>query len=302
MIIDFTPGKFVDVLILGAGWTSKFILPCLEGKNITYAATSTTGRDNTLEFKFKYDADTATNNTASNTDLEQYTRLPYAKTVVITFPIIKPGASLYLIKTYLETHPGINASSSLPQVLWIQLGSSSIYRTIAGQELWIDRNSRFDYKSSRANSEEELLSAGGCVLNLAGLWGLDRQPVNWIEKVAPTKEDLARKGSLHLIHGEDVARAITAVHLKPQSATGQRYIITDLIVYDWWEIVLSSRSKLSSANENWERFETYIQWVGELMEEFKVKALPRPNEQLGHCYDTRDFWNTFGIMPRHAGI
>ena len=50
------------------------------------------------------------------------------------------------------------------------------------------------------------------MLNLAGLWGGERQAKNWIGRVAATKEQLKGKTSLHMVHGEDVARAIIAVH------------------------------------------------------------------------------------------
>ena len=86
-----------------------------------------------------------------------------------------------------------------------------------------------------------LLVFGGCVLNLAGmwlvfcskvllntvkesgltlsltiigLWGGERDPRNWIDRVAKTKDDVRNKKSLHMIHGIDVARAIIAVMCK----------------------------------------------------------------------------------------
>jgi hypothetical protein len=64
----------------------------------------------------------------------------------------------------------------------------------------------------RGIAEDELIQLGGCVLNLSGLWGGQRQVRNWIDRVAKTKEQLSEKKSLHVIHGEDVARAIISVH------------------------------------------------------------------------------------------
>ena len=34
----------VDLLILGAGWTSSFLIPLLKERNFTFAATTTDGR------------------------------------------------------------------------------------------------------------------------------------------------------------------------------------------------------------------------------------------------------------------
>jgi len=62
------------------------------------------------------------------------------------------------------------------------------------------------------------------VLNLSGLWGGERHPRHWIDRVAATKEQLKSKKSLHMIHGVDVARAIFAVHHHIQQALGQRYV------------------------------------------------------------------------------
>jgi hypothetical protein len=39
-----------------------------------------------------------------------------------------------------------------------------------------------------------------------------------------------------MIHGHDVARAILAVHAHPTRATGERWILTDNRVYDWWDL------------------------------------------------------------------
>jgi hypothetical protein len=50
-------------------------------------------------------------------------------------------------------------------------------------------------------------------------------------------------------------------------------------------------------NENEKESNPQIKWVGELMDEYQVRALPRSMEQLGRCYDSREFWTTFGLMP-----
>lgn len=105
-----------------------------------------------------------------------------------------------------------------------------------------------------------------------------------------------------MIHGEDVSRAIIAVHQNWPSAAGQRWMLTDLMVYDWWELILGFGGELDHQNGNSERAEKQIKWIGELMEEQDVKALPRAPEVLGRCYDTREFWKTFGLMPARARL
>ena len=63
--------------------------------------------------------------------------------------------------------------------------------------MWVDRHSKFDPDNDRARAEEELLglapSIAATVLDLSGLWGGQRHPRNWVQRVAPTKEALAQK-------------------------------------------------------------------------------------------------------------
>jgi hypothetical protein len=195
------PGK-VDILILGAGWTSTFLIPLLKKDGITYAATTTTGRDGTYKFKFEYNG----NNEIGNEDsLEQYKALPDAKTILVTFPLRGKHQSSHLVASYTQTH-----NSETTQYQFIQLGSTGIF-SIPNQELWVTRHSKYDKSNSRAIAEDELMSLGGCVLN-------------WIDRVAATKAQLKEKTSLHMVHGEDVARGIIAVHQNFRDASGQRYV------------------------------------------------------------------------------
>jgi len=100
----------VEFLILGAGWTSQFLIPLLYEREIHYAATSRSGRDGTLKFEFDPTSD----------DKEPYRVLPAARTVLITFPIYGLGGSKNLVQSYKETHPHANPH-------FIQLGSTGIY-------------------------------------------------------------------------------------------------------------------------------------------------------------------------------
>ena len=200
----------VEILILGAGWTSIFLLPLLSKGNITYAATTTTGRNGT--YKFKFDPEDKDGDNA-----RQYRALPTAKTILITFPLKGKNQSLHLRDSYVENH------AKDIEYKFIQLGSSGIF-TIPGQDLWVTRHSKYDKTNDRAVAEDELRGFGGCVLNLSGLWGGARQPKNWVDRVAATKEQLRAKTSLHLVHGQDVARAIIAVHRNFNHAIGQRFV------------------------------------------------------------------------------
>lgn len=174
---------------------------------------------------------------------------------------------------------------------WIQLGSSGIWGTPSKEEgIWMDRKSKYDTANKRAEAEDELLSRNGTVLNLSGLWGGERQPSNWVSRVAKTKDDVEKKGSVHFIHGTDVAKAVVAVVEGFEKAKGERWLLTDMYVYDWWSLIMGWAGK-------GEEGEKYAIWVRELMEEKKLRALPRSMEMLGRCLDSREFWKTFGIVP-----
>ncbi|OCK76979.1 hypothetical protein K432DRAFT_132018 [Lepidopterella palustris CBS 459.81] len=272
-----TTPSHVDFLILGAGWTSTFLLPLLTTSQITHAATTTTGHDNTIPFRF---------NPASH-DTAPYSRLPSAKTVLITFPLTGPGQSRLLTSLYRQVHGDEN--------YWIQLGSTGIFNQ---NEDWNDDDSPYDSSNPRAIAEDELRACvGGCVLNLAGLYGGTRVPRNWLSRIAKSKEDVKAKKAVHFIHGADVARAIVAAH--GQMTFGKRWILADLRVYDWWDLIQSWDRE---TDEERKKRGNYAKWVGELMVEDGVRALPRPVEELGRKLDSRGFWECMGIWPSQGRL
>ena len=133
-MITTTRPADVEILILGAGWTSTFLIPLLEKQKISFAATSTTGRDGTLKFKFEHDE--------SEEAKKQYKNLPTAKTILITFPLKGKGESSHLVKSYTEAHSEIQLKFQ-----FIQLGSTGIF-TIPGQTTWVTRHSKVKISST----------------------------------------------------------------------------------------------------------------------------------------------------------
>ncbi|BGP19538.1 hypothetical protein JCM10213v2_007633 [Rhodosporidiobolus nylandii] len=329
--MDSLSTSHVDLLVLGAGWTGSFLLPHLRAQHpdITFAATTRDGRDGTV--KWAWDGE--------QEGPEQYKALPRAKTVLVVFPIKGQGGSKRLVEGY-EGAVG-------QRVRWIQLGSTGIWDggpTLVASSLsspgeqapefrWTDRHSAYDTTNARAIAEDELLSQheDTFVLNLAGLWGGSRDPRNWLARIAPTFEALEAKGSLHLIHGEDLARAIVAVHLSPSRCSakghenvdssekqrrGERYLLTDLHVYDWWDLSLlfSSPSSIAASQpapspspsatpapgKGGEHTPPRSLWVQQLLHKHSVRALPRTPSELGRAMDSREFWERFGLVPGRA--
>jgi hypothetical protein len=288
----------VELLILGAGWTATFLRPLLRARGIAHAATQRApapGAD-TLAFAFDPESD----------DAAPFAALPDARTVLVTFPIKVSGGSRRLVDGYMRTR---KAGGS---VLFVQLGSTGIWDVCIAhicpsspgvligaqgsptldpaRSVWKDRHSAYDTANARAQAEAELLALASdatptTVLNLCGLWGGARDPRNWVARVAPSKAALAAKGALHMVHGADVARAVLAAHGAPGTARGERWLVTDGRVYDWWDLAGAWGAGAEA------------RWVRELMREHGVRALPRAPEVLGRALDGREFWEAFALEP-----
>jgi len=111
-----------------------------------------------------------------------------------------------------------------------------------------------------------------------------------------------------------VARAIFAMTQCDEGkwekeCAGQRWMLTDMFVYDWWALFAGWAGEVEKgegAKKQWEEEEgkeyegevtIQAKWVDELMVEENVRALPRPFEMLRRCYDSREFWTTFDLVP-----
>jgi hypothetical protein len=101
----------VDLLILGAGWTSTFLIPQCQYLHISYAATTRSGKPNTIKFEFDPHSD----------DSQEYEALPAATTVLITFPITVKGASERLVRLYNFSHGEAGV------IRFIQLGTTGMW-------------------------------------------------------------------------------------------------------------------------------------------------------------------------------
>ncbi|KAH0612845.1 uncharacterized protein H6S33_009225 [Morchella sextelata] len=264
-----TDPPHVDILLFGSGWISTFLAPLLTQLSLTHALTSRSGSPSTIPFTFD----------PTSTDPTPFTHLPPATTVLIIFPLRGAEATKTLVSLYTQTHPNTSPN-------FIQLGSTGIW-TAPGRTT---RHSPYDTTNARAIAEDALLALGGAVLNLAGLWGGERDPRNWVGRVAATKEMLRVKESLHVVHGVDVAWAV--VSLLRRFTPGERWIVSDMRVYDWWDLA----SAWGSGGTGGEKKGEQMKWVLEMMEEGGVGALPRCGEGWRRL-ECADFWRMAGRGP-----
>ncbi|KAI9029763.1 hypothetical protein CLU79DRAFT_787095 [Phycomyces nitens] len=265
----------LPMLILGLGWTGQFLVELLNSLNIKYAATTRDGRGDTIKWTMPSTSYWAANPTG-------LTNLPSAQTVLITFPVINPSEMTEFMDAYESEH-------GKPQ--WIILSSTRPFNGTPS-----DRHGPMDPSrgTDRSGSEEIVLSRGGTVLHLAGLWGAARQPRNWVSRF-PTEDAIRAKlltRQLHLIHGKDVARAILAVH--EQFKNGERWIVTDKGCYDWIRLFLAwgSPEQIAMARSLAKNDDVCRNALGPgTLEEIVARGGVMPR------LDSNEFWDTFGISP-----
>lgn len=97
----------------------------------------------------------------------------------------------------------LNSTFPPSQTLEIDLPSLSQADALQSSAQIFDRHSPVPPSNARGVNEIEFLELDlpkttTTVLNLAGLWGGERMAKNWVSKVAPNKETLKNKGSLHM--------------------------------------------------------------------------------------------------------
>ena len=249
-----------EVLILGLGWTGKYIFDDCISNNLNVLATTTTGRDNTIKFAFD-----------SETSMAEIMQLPRSQSIVITFKITDLNGISKLFK-------GLSANQRSPNI--ILLGSTRPW-TASEDSPWCDITSAV-IPDERYEAEKMHLSLGGCVLNLAGLFGGTRHPKNWIERVAPSRQALSMKKSVHLIHGKDISRLVLKIF---ENFKNERFLVTDMRVYDWLEIVLVYGNEEQRG------------WVREIVQGEKIRSLPREHLLLERCIDSAHTWKEFNMLP-----
>ncbi|HSM10775.1 MAG TPA: hypothetical protein VK827_04320 [Lysobacter sp.] len=130
------------------------------------------------------------------------------RTVVWTFP----AAPLECVRRFHGAH--LRDAAGL-----IVLGSTSAYRlgdAGAVSAVTVDESAPLDLEQPRVQGEEWLRAQGATVLQLAGIFGPGREPVDWLRR--GRIKDGARL--VNLVHVDDIVSVIA--HLLVQPMPGQR--------------------------------------------------------------------------------
>lgn len=103
---------------------------------------------------------------------------------------------------------------------------------------WIDESAPIDQTKPRVQGEEYLRNElGAILLRVAGIYGLGRNPLDWIRRgrVGPSRK------YVNLIHGEDLAAICLAALERGQP--GEAYNVSDGTPRTWVEICVTAQQR-----------------------------------------------------------
>lgn len=119
----------VDILLLGSGWTSQFVIPLFEEHSIKSAFTTRSSNPSLNSqskcYSFKLPDEPLPDDDVESEQTVQEIQdacqvLPSAKMIVQVFPCKSRERVRNLVKAYHQSHPG-------QRVDWVQLGSTGAW-------------------------------------------------------------------------------------------------------------------------------------------------------------------------------
>jgi nucleoside-diphosphate-sugar epimerase len=138
-----------------------------------------------------------------------------------------PAVPLELVQQFAET-------TSLRTRRLVVLGSTSAYEDAASDLYpppWVDESAPIDVTKPRVQGEELLRTTYGAILlRVAGIYGPDRNPVDWIKTGRVTR---SRK-YVNLIHVEDLAA--TCLTALAHAVSSEVYNVSDGCPRTWSDI------------------------------------------------------------------
>jgi hypothetical protein len=206
-----------SLVILGAGYTARFLLPFASRRYAQVLATSRIPEKHlshiTPNRRIRFDL----------TQRDTWKNIPTETDLLWCFPAVP----LHLVREFAAT---LDLSSRRLVVL----GSTSAYDIGSSREYpppWIDESAPIDLTKPRVQGEEFLrINCGAIVLRVAGIYGPGRNPLDWIR----TGRVGASRKYVNLIHVNDLATICLATlrHGRPRDV----YIVSDGMPRTWAEI------------------------------------------------------------------
>lgn len=203
--------------ILGSGYTARFLWPLVADRLPKVFATSRAPEQH-LSYvppaqRLRFDL----------SQPDTWGNIPRDADLLWCFP----ATPIELVRQFIATLTGS------PRRL-VVLGSTSAYDLGDSQEYpppWIDETSPIDLRKPRVQGEEYLRrEQGAIVLRIAGIYGPERNPLDWIRtgRVKPSRK------YVNLIHVEDLA-AICLAALE-RGTPGEAYNVSDGTPHTWDDI------------------------------------------------------------------
>ena len=221
------------IVILGTGYTGRWIQQVAREQSLPILASSRRPeqhlRDTAQTARIQFDLDQPST----------WSALPPEADLIWTFPAV-PLEQVQAFARYARS----------PSRRLVVLGSTSAYdrggEAAADLPPWIDETSPVNFDLPRVQGEEYLRTQqGGIILRVAGIYGPNRNPVEWIRqgRVGPTNK------FVNLIHVEDLA-ALCLLALQTGRA-GDVYNISDGQPRRWADVCaeVSSRWGIVSPRE-----------------------------------------------------
>lgn len=190
-----------SVLILGAGYVGETFAQKSRAVRIyrTHRRIQNTGQRFELE------------------DPTSWSELPSVDATLWSFP----ARPLSLVKDFCKAYRKFLGKL-------VVIGSSASYR-VREMDAWVDETSELD-TSERTQGEEWLREQSAVVVRAAGIYGPDRNPVEWLRsgRVAASEK------FVNFIHVEDLGSLLQAAFEKAKP--GSCYIASDGRPYRWSEL------------------------------------------------------------------
>ena len=202
------------LVILGSGYTARFLWPLVAGRPSKVFATSRSPEQHLdyvhSEQRIRFDL----------SQPDTWPNIPREADVIWCFP----ASPIDLVSRFAGT---LNALTSRLVIL----GSTSAYDlgdSLEYPPAWIDETAPIDLTKPRVQGEEFLRhDCGAIILRVAGIYGPGRNPLDWIRRgrVGPSPK------FVNLIHVEDLA-AICLAALE-RGTPGEAYNVSDGQPHTW---------------------------------------------------------------------
>ena len=212
------------LVILGSGYTARFLWPLVVDRSPGIFATSRTPEQHLTSVpptqRLRFDLSLP----------DTWENIPLDADLLWCFP----AAPLDLIRQFAASLSGSDRRL-------VVLGSTSAYDLGDSPEYpppWIDETAPIDLTKPRVQGEEYLRrEQGAIVLRVAGIYGPERNPLDWIRsgRVKPSRK------YVNLIHVEDLAA--TCLTALERGTPGEIYNVSDGQPRTWEKICLTAEQR-----------------------------------------------------------